>query len=81
MKKLPNFTGLPNVHGVMKDQHNAVVVRHPPLPGQHMMPASQDYSELPAGSRSPKNPSGGVTGALGPYQSEQGAEGGEYTNG
>lgn len=66
------------VHPVMKDNHGAVIVRHPPLPGAHMISPGQDYAELPAGSQSPRNPAGGVYGALSPYQTEKGAINGEF---
>jgi hypothetical protein len=68
-------------HSVMKNAHGAVIVRHPALPGKDMMPPSPDYAEIPYGSLSSHNSPGGITGGLGPYQSEAGAEGGEYTNG
>ena len=83
MKAPPNFAGssMKNVHSVMRGPNHEVVVRHPSLPGVHMQAAGQDYAELPPGSRSPKSPAGGISGGLGPFQSEQGAEMGEYTNG
>lgn len=68
----------PSVQGVMRDQHGAVVVRHPAQVGKDMMAPSPDYAEVPFGSLSKHNPPGGISGGLGPYQSEAGAEGGEY---
>ena len=69
-----------SVHSVMRNQSGAVVVRHPALPGKDMMPASRDYAEVPFGSMSKHNQPGGINGGLAPFQSEQGAEGGEYAN-
>lgn len=46
-----------------------------------MLEPKPDYVEAPAGSDSKKTPPGGITGGLGPLQSEQGAESGEYSEG
>ena len=66
--------------GVKRDGNGAVVVRHPAMVGKDMLPASPDYAEVPFGSLSSHNPPGGITGGLAPYQSERGAEGGEFQN-
>ena len=71
----------PTVHSVMRDNAGAVLVRHPALPGKDMMPAKADYAEVPFGSMSRHSAPGGINGGLAPFQSEQGAEGGEYSNG
>lgn len=68
------------IHKVMRNEHGNVVVRHPKLPGPHMMQPQPDYMELPSGSVSPHSMPGGITGGLGPFESEEGAEGGEYQN-
>jgi hypothetical protein len=61
-----------------RDPAGAVLVRHPALPGKDMMPAKPDYAEIPFGSISKHSQNGGINGGLGPFQSEQGAESGEY---
>lgn len=34
---------------LMRNEHGHVVVRHPAMPGPHMMAPSQDYHEVPFG--------------------------------
>ena len=74
----PDIAG-PKLSAVMRNQHGAVMVRHPSLPGPHMMQPRQDYTETPPGSMSRMNLPGGISGGLAPFQSTRGAEGGEYT--
>ena len=54
-------------------------MRHPKLPGKDMLPVSKDYAEVPFGSLSKHGAPGGINGGLGPYQSSEGAEGGEIS--
>lgn len=68
-------------HVVMRDQHGGVIVKHPSLPGPHMLQPKPDYAEVPFGSLSKHNPPGGISGGLAPFQSDQSAQGGEYANG
>lgn len=79
--KMAKSIAVSGPHAAMRNEHGAVLVRHPSLPGKDMRPASPDYAELPAGSISKHNAAGGITGGLAPYQSLQGAESGEYSNG
>lgn len=65
------------MHAPMRNAHGNVIVRHPGLPGKDMMPASADWAEVPIGSQSKRTPPGGISGGLAPFQSEQGAMGGE----
>lgn len=67
-------------HAVMRNGHGNIVVRHPRLPGKDMIPAGKDYVELPFGSMSKRGAPGGISGGLGPFQSAEGAERGEYAN-
>lgn len=83
MPHIPAATSSHQRHGVMRTATHPrnVVVRHPALPGPNMMAARADYVEAPPGSMSKHSPPGGITGALGPFQSEHGAEAGEYEPG
>lgn len=75
--KIPAMTSGHQTHPVMKDAHGNVAVRHPALPGPNMMAPRGDHVELPSGARDSSKP-GGITGGLAPFQSEEGAEGGEF---
>ena len=69
----------PHVPRAVEQGHAAVLMRHPKLPGKDMLPVSKDYAEVPFGSLSKHGAPGGINGGLGPYQSSEGAEGGEIS--
>ena len=73
-------SGMEGVHKPMTTggTPSNVVVRHPSLPGPHMMAPGQDHAELPSGSLG-KTPPGGIIGGLAPFQTAKGAEMGDYT--
>lgn len=77
---VPRGAAPDGVHPVMRDQHGGVMVRHPALPGAHMMAPRPDYIEAPPGALSKFNPAGGITGGLAPYESDKSAESGEYNS-
>ena len=89
MKGMPSTKGMPlvpaktsghQVHAVMRTAGHPsnVSVRHPALPGPQMFAPSADHAELPSGSISKNTPAGGITGGIGPSQTERGAVQNEF---
>ena len=81
VSKMGGAGGLTHVHPVMRGEGDRIEVRHPALPGMHMMAPGADYAELPPGANSKHNAPGGIIGGLAPFQTAQGAQMGEFQNG
>lgn len=79
-KPLQSAGSMGNVHSVMKNVHGNVLVRHPSLPGTHMIAPGTDYKEPPPGSMSKNSPPGGIVGGLAPSENDMSAGAGEYAN-
>lgn len=78
MKKPASISSPKAPHAVTRGPQGEVLVKHPATVGPHMMAPRPDYVEVPFGSMSKKQAPGGISGGLAPYQSEQGAEMGEF---
>jgi hypothetical protein len=80
---VPAMTSGHQTHPVIKAGHamtqgSNIAVRHPSLPGPNMMEPRPDHAETPSGSISKNTPAGGITGGIGPSQTEKGAVQNEF---